>query len=219
MLGISIFAMAPSVGFAVRLTASLLFAVIACLQSFGEEFGWRGYMLTRLFDAKIPMPLFCNGLVWGLWHVPFFYGTLHKVRPEPLSVSLFFFIAGTIASTYLLGYLRLRSGSILAGWPTFPLTLPLKGCPTFRGFRKVGSTSLRSSPSQLSPPLLINQHRPGVAVSIVPVTAPLPLPRFQHQPALHRILMAGWPILATGLHTNKSLEGAPPNAVFVGWGL
>ena len=43
--------------------------------------------------------------------------------------------------------------------------------------------------SQFSPPLLINQHRPGVAVSIVPVTAPPPLSGLQHQPPLHRILM------------------------------
>jgi len=49
-----------------------IFSIPACVQSFGEEVGWRGYLLTRLFDAKVPAPIFWNGLIWGLWHVPFF---------------------------------------------------------------------------------------------------------------------------------------------------
>jgi membrane protease YdiL (CAAX protease family) len=115
LLGVSIYGMAPLDAFAMRLAACLLFAVIACVQSFGEELGWRGYMLTRLFDAKIPVPLFWNGLAWGLWHIPYFLMlTSGRNQPERRSISLFFFVAGTIAGSYLLGYLRLRSGSI---WP------------------------------------------------------------------------------------------------------
>jgi len=115
LLGVSIYGMTPFGAFAVRLAASLLFAVIGCVQSFGEELGWRGYMLTRLFDARIPLPIFWNGLIWGLWHVPYVLMlTSNRNLPEGRSVSLFFFVAGTIAGAYLLGYLRLRSGSI---WP------------------------------------------------------------------------------------------------------
>lgn len=40
-----------------------IFSIPACVQSFGEEVGWRGYLLTRLFDAKIPVPTFWNGLI------------------------------------------------------------------------------------------------------------------------------------------------------------
>ena len=72
LFGISIYGMAPWRGFAVRLLACLLFAVVVCVQSLGEELGWRGYMLTRLFDARVPLPVFWNGLVWGLWHIPYF---------------------------------------------------------------------------------------------------------------------------------------------------
>lgn len=115
LLGISIFGMSPWAGFAVRLLACLLFAFVGCLQSLGEELGWRGYLLTRLFDAKIPLPVFWNGLIWGLWHIPYFVLlTSDRNLPERRSVSLFFFVAGTIAGAYLLSYLRLRSGSI---WP------------------------------------------------------------------------------------------------------
>jgi membrane protease YdiL (CAAX protease family) len=115
LVGFSIYGLPPLAAFGVRLAACLLFAFVGCLQSFGEELGWRGYLLTRLFDAKIPAPVFWNGLVWGLWHVPYvLLQTPGGRQLEPRSVSLFFFVAGTVANAYLLSYLRLRSGSI---WP------------------------------------------------------------------------------------------------------
>jgi len=115
LLGLSVAGMPVLHGFALRLFASLLFCFPACLQSLGEEVGWRGYLLTRLFDAKVPAPVFCNGLVWGLWHIPFFLAWEPSQNlPERRSISLFFFVANTVAFAYLLSYLRLRSGSI---WP------------------------------------------------------------------------------------------------------
>ena len=115
LFGLSVAGMPALHGFALRLFASLFFCFPACLQSFGEELGWRGYLLTRLFDAKIPAPVFWNGLIWGLWHIPFFlaWGTGQELH-ESRSVSLFFFVAYTVALAYLVSYLRLRSGSI---WP------------------------------------------------------------------------------------------------------
>jgi membrane protease YdiL (CAAX protease family) len=115
IVDISIYDMPPLPAFGIRLAACLIFALVGCVQSFGEELGWRGYLLTRLFDAKIPAPVFWNGLIWGLWHIPFVLAlTSARNLPERRPLSLFFFVAGTIAGSYLLSYLRLRSGSI---WP------------------------------------------------------------------------------------------------------
>lgn len=38
---------------------------------FGEEWGWRGYLLPKMSEkiSLIPM-LFINGVIWGLWHAP-----------------------------------------------------------------------------------------------------------------------------------------------------
>lgn len=38
---------------------------------FGEEWGWRGYLLPKMAEKlpAIPM-LLLNGLIWGLWHAP-----------------------------------------------------------------------------------------------------------------------------------------------------
>jgi len=115
LVGLSIAGLPVSRGFALRLLACLFFSIPACMQSFGEEVGWRGYLLTRLFDAKVPAPIFWNGLIWGLWHVPLFLAWVpSRSLPERRSVSIFFFVASTVALAYLFSYLRLRSGSI---WP------------------------------------------------------------------------------------------------------
>ena len=115
LLGLSIAGMPVLHGFALRLLASLFFSIPACLQSFGEELGWRGYLLTRLFDARIPAPVFWNGLIWGLWHIPFVLAWApNRNLPERRSISLFFFVASAVALAYLFSYLRMRSGSV---WP------------------------------------------------------------------------------------------------------
>jgi len=114
LVGLSVVGMSTTVAFVVRLAACLMFSLVLCAQTLGEELGWRGYMLTRLFDAKIPAPVFWNGLVWGLWHIPFMALAPNGQPRESRWISGFFFVAGTIAAAYLLSYLRLRSGSI---WP------------------------------------------------------------------------------------------------------
>ena len=114
LVGISIATMVPLRGFLVRMAVCLLYSWFLCLQSAGQEIGWRGYMLTRLYDAKVSVPIFWNGLFAALWWLPFMLHDRRTPEPEPFAVSFFFFVAGTIASSYLIGYLRLRSGSI---WP------------------------------------------------------------------------------------------------------
>jgi membrane protease YdiL (CAAX protease family) len=50
-----------------------LFATLLLLESilgFGEEYGWRGYLLPRLMPlGEIPATLIL-GLIWSLWHFP-----------------------------------------------------------------------------------------------------------------------------------------------------
>jgi hypothetical protein len=100
--------------FLIRLIASLLFAIPCSVVTFGQELGWRGYMLTRLIDAKIPAPIFWNGLAWGFSYLPTVFRASSTARLEAPWISFFFQVAGMIAISYLLAYLRLRSGSV---WP------------------------------------------------------------------------------------------------------
>src|SRR5262249_49942810 len=50
--------------------AATLGTAVSCLLAFGEEVGWRGYMLTRLITVGVPRPVFISGLIWAFWHVP-----------------------------------------------------------------------------------------------------------------------------------------------------
>ncbi|HEU5341849.1 CPBP family intramembrane glutamic endopeptidase [Edaphobacter sp.] len=109
---------APAHGASMRFFQSLgIMLLFGALQDFkyaaGEEIGWRGYMLTRLVDAKIPAPILISGLVWGLWHAPLIVSGQYASGPHPfLSVCLF--IVGIVAAGYVFAWLRLSSGSI---WP------------------------------------------------------------------------------------------------------
>ncbi|MBQ8135086.1 MAG: CPBP family intramembrane metalloprotease [Clostridia bacterium] len=40
-------------------------------QGFGEEFGWRAYMMPKL-EKLMPLPaaIIVGGIIWGLWHAP-----------------------------------------------------------------------------------------------------------------------------------------------------
>ncbi len=51
--------------------ALLLAPLLNFVNCFGEEWGWRGYLLPKMAEKLSPLPmLLLNGLIWGLWHAP-----------------------------------------------------------------------------------------------------------------------------------------------------
>lgn len=47
------------------------FSVIVFLPAFGEEWGWRGYMMPKLLKIMSkPAAIVVGGIIWGLWHAP-----------------------------------------------------------------------------------------------------------------------------------------------------
>ncbi|MFC1611747.1 lysostaphin resistance A-like protein [Myxococcota bacterium] len=86
---------------------------IGCLFALGEEIGWRGFLVKRLVDAKIPMPFVVSGIVWGLWHLPLVIWGGYAAGSFPwLSAALFLALA--IVASIFFGWLRIASGSV---WP------------------------------------------------------------------------------------------------------
>lgn len=81
--------------------------------SVGEEIGWRGYMLTRLIDARIPRPVLISGMIWGVWHLPLMLAGLYYAGPS-LLLSVALFMISVTSFGYVMAYLRLSTGSI---WP------------------------------------------------------------------------------------------------------
>lgn len=57
-----------------RLGALILQAsasIIVFFPAFGEEWGWRGYMMPKLIEVMgKPAAVVVGGIIWGLWHAP-----------------------------------------------------------------------------------------------------------------------------------------------------
>ncbi|MDF2484272.1 MAG: hypothetical protein K0R46_440, partial [Herbinix sp.] len=52
-------------------TALLLGPLLNVINCFGEEWGWRGYLLPKMNRKFNILPtLLINGVIWGLWHAP-----------------------------------------------------------------------------------------------------------------------------------------------------
>ncbi len=50
---------------------SIVSGVELSFAAFGEEFGWRGYMMPKLIElVGMPKALIIGGIIWGLWHAP-----------------------------------------------------------------------------------------------------------------------------------------------------
>ena len=104
----------PAARFVALLALSLTIGnVFSIISAAGEEIGWRGYMLTRLIDARVPMPVLVSGLIWGAWHLPLILSGQYASSEKP-ALSATLFLVDIVAFAYLAAWLRLRSGSV---WP------------------------------------------------------------------------------------------------------
>ena len=92
------------------LSIALIGIVPGFFCAFGEELGWRGYLLPRLMQAGWPHPILLSGLVWGIWHFPLFF--LTGYAHGRVSVSLVMFTLAAILFGVFVGWLRLASGSV-----------------------------------------------------------------------------------------------------------
>lgn len=87
-------------------------ALVNGLATIGEELGWRGWLLPSLRPLGTWPALLISGAVWGLWHSPLILLGYNFGEPNLLGVLLM--TLGCTAYGVLIGWLRLRSGSV---WP------------------------------------------------------------------------------------------------------
>jgi membrane protease YdiL (CAAX protease family) len=81
---------------------------------FGEEYGWRGYLLPALAEryGKVRATVIL-GLVWGLWHIPsyyFIYSAAGLGNPLLLTTLGVFFVA---VGAFPYSYVFFRNGNVL----------------------------------------------------------------------------------------------------------
>ena len=104
----------PAVIVGAQLLVALTLAVpVNALFAFGEEFGWRGYLLPRLMQLLGRWPgLLAHGAIWGFWHAPLIALTGYNYPGHPvLGVPLF--VISCALMGVLLGWLQLASGSVV----------------------------------------------------------------------------------------------------------
>lgn len=89
-----------------------LAALFNGILAFGEELGWRGWLVPALRPMGTWPALVLSGAIWGVWHSPVILLGYNFGRTDVTGV--LFMIGGCVAWGILLGWLRLRSASI---WP------------------------------------------------------------------------------------------------------
>ncbi len=100
---------------AIFLASLLLGPAINGIFGFGEEFGWRGYLLPKLMPLGKPKAYTIVGVIWGLWHAPLIVVGFNY--PGHPLLGILGMIAMTTAIGIYINELTLRNhSSILAGW-------------------------------------------------------------------------------------------------------
>ena len=113
LTGVASFAM-PEGGLASLLLEMAFAALIALPLAFGEEVGWRGYLLPHLSALPRGRMLLFSGLLHGIWHLPVLLLTpYYHSAGNPLIVTALFLATLTLAGV-VYGYLRLMTDS---AWP------------------------------------------------------------------------------------------------------
>jgi CAAX protease family protein len=82
--------------------------------TFGEELGWRGYLLPRLSPVGGVTAAMIVGVIWGLWHAPLIFLIGYEYGDPNALRAVFMFVLPSITLSVFLAWLRFRSGSI---WP------------------------------------------------------------------------------------------------------
>lgn len=90
--------------------------ILNCLTCFGEEWGWRGYLVPKVYERMPFIPtVLVTGVIWGLWHAPLTvighnYGVGYPGWPflGIFAMCIFCIVIGTLFS-----YLTLKAKSCL----------------------------------------------------------------------------------------------------------
>src|SRR5215216_3207262 len=88
-------------------------ALVVTLFTFGEEYGWRGYLLPRLLPLGEIRASLLLGVIWSFWHLPLLLAGLNYPGVNVwLAILVFAFVTVALSFAYTWFYVA-SSGSVL----------------------------------------------------------------------------------------------------------
>jgi uncharacterized protein len=125
--------------------AILLAPLLNAIPTFGEEFGWRGYLQPKLMPLGGKKAILITGVIWGVWHWPIIlmghnYGLDYFGAPflGPLAMVWFCIILGIF-----FGWVTIKTNSV---WPA------VIGHGAINGIAALGFLLIRGNPDMLLGP-------------------------------------------------------------------
>lgn len=102
----------PQTMLLVSIGAVALTPILNAIPAFGEEWGWRGWLLPTLRRYGTRNAILISGVVWGLWHAPLTLLGYNYAQLGPWAALMF--LPFCIAFGAILGWTRLVTRSV---WP------------------------------------------------------------------------------------------------------
>lgn len=81
---------------------------------FGEEYGWRGYLLPKLLPLGELRASLIVGVIWGVWHFP--NALQEATMANAIAVLLFYMVANTALSPLFTRFFLASGGSVAVVW-------------------------------------------------------------------------------------------------------
>jgi len=125
--------------------ALVISAPVNMLATFGEEFGWRGFLLTSLLPLGKRKALIISSIIWGVWHWPVVlmghnYGLGYTGYPW---LGLILTVWFTLSIGIYFGWLSIKGKSI---WPA------VLAHGSLNGLASIGMLFIKGSPQLLLGP-------------------------------------------------------------------
>ncbi len=126
--------------------AMLVAPILNALPIFGEEFGWRAYLLPKLMPLGWRKAMLASGVIWGLWHAPLIamghnFGLDYAGAPWLGMLVMIWFCV--IFGTFI-GWASLKGGSL---WPA------VIGHGAINGIAGISVLLIRGMPNALLGPI------------------------------------------------------------------
>jgi uncharacterized protein len=85
---------------------------VNALAAFGEELGWRGFLLKQYEEMSFLKASLVIGLIWGIWHAPLIL--MGHNYPQHAQIGVLMMIVLCILLTPLFLYITIKSKSVIA---------------------------------------------------------------------------------------------------------